>query len=182
MKKSNIAVVVGVLVVFGVGIYWWLGGFNSVEMSIRDRNNVKLLGLTYRGTPQDEGMVGTFQKVEQLLKNSPHSSLHTIYYTEPAGKLDTLQVFVGIEWLDTFEDKGDFEVKEISCSRVIVAEMDAHRLVMPTPKSVKAQIESFARENGLALQGVYVDQIIDRTRVNVIAPIAERKNVMGHLQ
>src|SRR5690554_65522 len=113
MKKSIIAVVVGISVALGVGIYWWLGGFNSVEISIQDRNNLRLLGLTYRGTPQDEGMVDAFQKVEELSKNYPHSSLHTIYHTEPAGKLDTLQVFVGIEYLDSFADKVDFEVKEI---------------------------------------------------------------------
>jgi len=182
MKKSRIAIVVGILIALGFGVYWQLGGFNPVEISLQARNNVKLLGLTYRGTPQDEGMVGTFQRIETLLKDNTQASLHTIYYTEPAGKLDTLQVFVGIEYVEAMADKSDLELKEIQCSQVVLAEMHAHRLVMPSPDNVKEQIENFAKQNGLPLQGIFIDKLLDHERIVVMAPVGERKEVMGHGQ
>lgn len=169
--KKRIGVAIGVAVLLLLGIYWKLGGFNPVQVFIYEQNDLKLLGMTYRGTPQDPGMSATFQKVEEVISQYTGSHLHTIYYTEPAGKLDTLEVFVGIEFTEEIIEKENLEVKEISFSQVVVAELQAHRLVMPSPEKVKQQIEDFAKERNISLQGIFVDKIINNNRVDVIAPI-----------
>ena len=155
----------------GLGIYWQLGGFNKIRFSIKEKRNIKLLGLTYRGTPQDEQLGITFQTIEKLLKKHPEATLHTIYYTEPAGKLDTLEAFVGVEYSGLFEPKDSLEIVEISCTQVIEADIQAHKLVMPSPNRVKGELETFAMDNGLTTQGIYVDKIIDKGHVKVLVPL-----------
>jgi len=171
MNKAKLAITVAIGLLLALGVYAMLGGFNRIDISVEDRSDINLVGLTYRGTPQDEGMVETFRRVESLAHKFPEANIHTIYHTEPAGKLDTLQVFVGIEQGDLADLPEDFEVNTIRCDRVLVAEINSHKWVMPTPAAVKESLEAFAREEGLILQDVFVDKIIDRNQVKVLAPL-----------
>ncbi|HLT06260.1 MAG TPA: hypothetical protein VK014_01970 [Cyclobacteriaceae bacterium] len=171
MNKKGIAIVVALLVILLPVIYWKLGGFNPIQVYLEEQQNIKLLGLRYRGTPQDPGMTGTFREIEKLLGNYPDSRLHTLYFVEPAGKLDTLEVFVGLAFHSDIANQEALEVLEVECRQVIVARLDAHRLVMPSPEKVKGEIETFAKSNGLSTQGLYIDKILDERRVEVYAPI-----------
>lgn len=171
MKKGFIAGIIGVVLLSGAGIYYLLGGFNEIEFSLEKRQDIALLGLTYRGIPEGEALGETFRQVHQLISKYPEARLHTLYEIEPAGKRDTLAVFVGIENSDSITSRDGLEEKTIPCSRVIVANIEAHRLVMPVPEVVKKKIEAYAEEMGLVTQGVYVDVIINERHVRVIAPI-----------
>lgn len=175
IKKIFLGLVLLFLV--GLGIYFQLGGFNEVKYSIEPRNGIKLLGRTYRGTPQDEQMVNTFREIEALIQKNPGSNLHTIYYSEPAGKLDTLLVFVGVEYQDNLDkEKNKLELMTIPCTRVILADIKAHRLVMAGPDQVKRGIEKYAEEIGVLTQGIYVDRIKGEGVVEVIAPLKTGKS------
>lgn len=171
MKKTSIAVVIALLLISLPLVYWQLGGFNPITIRIENREDIRLLGLMYRGTPQDAGMLGTFRQIEGVISEYTGSRLHTIYYTEPAGKLDTLEVFVGVEYEEEIHEQENLDLNVIECSQVIVAAIEAHRLVMPSPERVKAEIASFALNRNISTQGVYVDRIIDDRRVEVIAPV-----------
>ena len=171
MKKTSIAVLVALLLISLPLVYWKLGGFNPITIRIENRENIRLLGLMYRGTPQDAGMLGTFRQIEEVMSKYPESRLHTIYYTEPAGKLDTLEVFVGVEYQEEIHELENLDLKVIACSQVVVAVIEAHRLVMPSPEKMKAEIEAFAQNRNISTQGVYVDKIMDDRRVEVIAPV-----------
>jgi|SRR5690606_13684636 hypothetical protein len=171
MKKTTIAILITVLLITLPLFYWRLGGFNPIDIRIENRESIRLLGLTYRGTPQDAGMLGTFQRIEGVMSKYPESKLHTIYYAEPAGKLDTLEVFVGVEFQEEIHERENLDSKIIACSQVIVAVIEAHRLVMPSPEKVKSEIESFALNKNISTQGLYLDKIIDDRRVEVISPL-----------
>lgn len=171
MDKIKTGVFLGVLILVGVGIYDQLGGFNEVKLAMEDCGEINLLGLTYRGTPQDEKMGETFRKIGKIVENHSGSSLHTVYTIEPAGKRDTLQVFVGTEFSAHVSPSKELEVQTIPCSRAIVAYIQAHSLVMPSPEKVKRKIKAFAQDKGVAIQGIYVDKIKGKDQVEVIAPL-----------
>lgn len=167
-------ILLGLVLLFLIclGIYYQLGGFNEVEYTIEASDGIRLVGRTYRGTPQDEQMGNTFREIEGLIQKNPGSNLHTLYYTEPAGKLDTLLVFVGVEYKEKLDrENNKLEMKTIPCTQVIVAAIKAHRLVMASPDRVKREIEKFAEEKGVVTQGIYVDRIKGEGMVEVIAPL-----------
>ncbi|EON75590.1 hypothetical protein ADIS_3993 [Lunatimonas lonarensis] len=149
--------------------YYMLGGFNPVVIELKECRTIRLAGLYFEGTPQDERLGESFRSVEWLISGSPGSILHTIYYEEPAGKRDTMRVFVGT---DAAADLPiGFDQLEVPCNQVVVAEINAHRFVMPSPVKVKDKIMAFAEDNGLMLQDVFIDRIIGADRVQVWAPL-----------
>jgi hypothetical protein len=122
----------------------------------------------FEGRPQDEKLGESFRSVETFISESPGSMLHTLYYEEPAGKRDTLRVFIGTDAADL---PIGFDQFEMPCNQVVVAEINAHRFVMPSPVKVKDKIMAFAEDNGLMLQYVFIDRIIGADRVQVWAPL-----------
>ncbi|HSJ69060.1 MAG TPA: hypothetical protein VK921_15355 [Anditalea sp.] len=167
--RSKVLISLIVFILVGMATFYLLGGFNEIEMNVVSAEDIHLIGYEYRGTPQDENLEKTFQKVEDLIEAHPDNRLNTIYYIEPAGKLDTMTVFVGTEYNENMA--GDLEEKIITCRQAIVATLRSHRFVMPGPDKVKREIEDYARENGLETQGIYIDRIVAADHVDVFAPL-----------
>ena len=169
MKKLLIAAIV--LLILGLGgylIYDQLGGNRPVELSLETKSPDALSGQTFRGTPVDKGLEQLFQKIQSTQKLNPGAKLHTIYYIEPAGKLDTLEVFAGI---NLPFGAPDLELKEFSESRYILAKVTGSKWVMPGPETIKEKIQDYAKANKLTLSGYFIDKIVSETEVHVIAPV-----------
>lgn len=169
MKKLIAFGVIAALAI-GIGYYFFvqLGGNNPIEVTLIDQSPETLAGKTFRGIPQDEKLEETFRSIETQQSLNPGSKIHTIYYIEPAGKLDTMEVFVG---LNLPFATGDLESKSFQEKQYLLAKVTANKWVMPGPNKVKAKLEEFAQENQLELSGIFIDKIISETEVQVIAPI-----------
>jgi hypothetical protein len=133
------------------------------------------MGKMYRGTPQDRGLPETFREVEDFKKEFGKQHLFTIYEVEPAGKLDTLQLFVGVERQEMDQIPENWTTVTISCERAILASVSSHRLVMPSPKKVKDNISKFASNNHLDVEGPYLEKLIDERNVEILVPIRSTK-------
>ncbi|MFC4873112.1 hypothetical protein [Negadavirga shengliensis] len=169
MKRTGILLAI---VVFGglmLLIYGFMGGFKEVEISLENCTTIRLMGVDYHGTPQDKALGAAFRKVEAA--GSEDNPLHTVYFVEPAGKRDTLHVFVGVEANGALNDKSEWDTISFSCNQAVLATIEAHRLVMPGPENVKEKMAVFARENGVELQGIYIDKIIASDKVEIWAPV-----------
>ncbi|WP_373520024.1 hypothetical protein [Aquiflexum sp.] len=167
MKKKIIGVIVILFIVAVVCLFYLLGGFNTIHVEIEDLGQIELSGVQFRGRPQDEVLREAFQRIEDLKKQNPESTLHTIYFSEPSGKLDTMEVFVGLESKWIMNEEGLKKVS-LEAKSAIVATIAAHRFVMPGPLKVKAKMEAFAKNHGLPKPEIFVDRIIGPNEVKVI--------------
>ncbi len=168
MKKWIIVSFISLsLLSFGFYQFNKLGGFNEVELQLVNVDDLELQGMLYRGTPQDEALIATFKQVEQVATDQ-NLPMHTIYYSEPAGKLDTMEVFVGIALGHSIDG---FISKTFEADRAILAKISAHRLVMPGPNKVKRKINQYAESQGLAEPYLYIDKIIGPEEVQVFGLI-----------
>jgi len=169
--RIKIALASIILLAISIIGYWGfdsLGGNNPIEIQIVDKNPPTLVGIFYRGTPQDPVLEQAFKTVESQKGLHPGSSLHTIYYSEPAGKLDTLEVFIGI---DQALPIADFEVRTFEERTYLVASIKSSKWVMPNPTTVQERLREYAEENGVVLTGVFIDKIVSKGEVQIIAPI-----------
>lgn len=167
MKKKVIGI--AVILVFGGGLFlfYLLGGFNSILIQTEDLGPLELSGVQFRGRPQDEALRAAFQRIEELQKLNPEAKIHTIYFDEPAGKMDTMEVFVGLETKWIREAVGLVKIS-FDADNAIVATLKAHRFVMPGPLKVKTRMEEFAKDQGLKQPDIFVDRIIGPNEVKVI--------------
>lgn len=169
MKKLGIGLLVLLaLAALAYGVFIQLGGSNPIELQLVSATPPSLAGKTYRGTPQDKALGDTFRSIETLQSLHPGKKIHTIYLVEPAGKLDTMEVFVG---LDLPFAPVELEPKTFAEARYVLATIKGSRWVMPGPDTVKEEIEAFSEENQLKLSGIFIDRIVSDTEVQVIAPV-----------
>lgn len=169
MKKLGIAAIILVaLAILGYFGFDQLGGNNPIQIELMDNPPPTLAGKTYRGTPQDKKLAETFRSIEVLLALHPGKKIHTIYYLEPAGKLDTMEVFVG---LDLPFSPADLESKTFSETRFVRATIRGNKWIMPGPETIKEKIGDYARKNQLILSGVFIDKLVSEGEVQVIAPV-----------
>lgn len=169
MKKLLITAFV--LLILGLGGYFaydQLGGNSPITLSLVNTPPETLAGRTFRGAPLDKGLEQAFRSIESLKSLHPGSYLHTLYYVEPAGKRDTLEVFVGI---NLPFGAPEMESKKFTETRYILAQVSSNKWVMPGPNTIKEKIQDYADANNLTLSGYYIDKIIGETEVHVIAPL-----------
>lgn len=170
MKKKGIigTGTVAILAIVAYLTFDHLGGNTPVEIHLIKQKPASLAGKTYRGTPQDDELGKTFEDIESLKGINPGSYLHTIYEIEPAGKLDTMVVFIGIN--NPLPING-LEFKTFEEDSYLLATVKSNRWVMPSPKKVQQRLKEFARENKLRLSGVFIDKIVSEEEIRVIAPV-----------
>lgn len=158
------------LVLFSLAYYAFdrLGGNNPIEVELIESTPPTLVGRLFKGQPQDAKLGETFQSIETLQSLNPGKKIHTIYFEEPGGKLDTMEVFVG---LDLPFGTDEFETFTFNESRYLLAKIKANQWVMPGPGKVKAKLKEVAKERNLSLSGVFIDRIISDTEVHVLSPI-----------
>lgn len=168
MKKILIGIVVIFFFGFGFFLFRILGGFNEIKVELVDLGTLELSGIRFRGRPQDKSLRDAFVRIEALQQENQESKIHTIYYIEPAGRMDTMEVFVGLEnkWVSKNES---LEEMRFDADQAIIARIKAHRFVMPGPVKVKSKILDFARENNLPEPGIFIDRILGPDEVMVIA-------------
>lgn len=167
-KLGLIVIVVLSLSAIGYFIFDRLGGNTPIIIELVEQKPENLAGKTYRGTPQDPLLKATFQQIEQAQALNPGTKIHTIYYVEPAGKLDTMNVFVG---LNLPFPTGDWEGKSFEENRYLLAKIQGSKWVMPGPEKVKAELQEYAESKGLKLSGIFIDKIINESEIQVLAPI-----------
>jgi hypothetical protein len=170
MKKKLALIVISLilLVVVGYWIFDQLGGNNPIIITEVDSSPESLIGKTFSGIPQDEKLTAIFEEIQTQKGMHPGTYVHTIYEIEPAGKLDTMIVFVGINQALPLQD---WEFKKFEEKAYLLAQIKGSRWVMPSPNKVKESLENFAKKNDLKLNGIFIDKIISSDEVHVIAPI-----------
>ncbi|WP_296699171.1 hypothetical protein [Algoriphagus sp.] len=169
--RKKIAIGALILLAITLGAYFGfdkLGGNNPIEITLINEKPYSLVGLSYRGTPQDPLLETTFKNVEAQKGLHLGSLLHTIYYSEPAGKLDTLEVFIGINQNLPIDN---FEVMSFNENSYLLATITGSKWVMPNPTTVQEEIKQFASTNNLKLSGIFIDKIVSDSEVQVLAPI-----------
>lgn len=169
MKKIGLALIV-LFAIFSLAYYAFdrLGGNNPIEVEVIESTPPTLVGKSFKGQPQDAKLRETFRSIETLQSLNPGRKIHTVYFQEPGGKLDTMEVFVG---LDLPFGSVELETYTFTEARYLLAKIKGNQWVMPGPNKVKAKLEEVAKEKNLSLSGIFIDRIISETEVHVIAPI-----------
>jgi hypothetical protein len=160
----------GIILIFlltGLIGFYMLGGFAPIQVEIQNVPALKLTGYYYKGTPQNKQLGDMFKAVEGLKNENPNAILHTIYYVEPTGKADTLEVFVGLD--QEIDTDGDMQTRTWPSAQAIVASLQKHRFVMPSPEKVKERIQEYAKQHQLQQPTIFIDRIISEGHVQVIA-------------
>jgi hypothetical protein len=175
MKK--IFIVLLIVIVAFTGFYYYLGGFNVWKFETIDNPSpIRMIGEEYRGIYDSEELKELYFKYRDLDQHGDVSSLIIINYDlDYEDNTGMIHSFIGLQNEST-KSILKAEFKEISPSKLIRVELQAHNTVIPSPERVLEKAREYATKNNLVL-GRYTIERYRSERLTIIEfPVANKKN------
>lgn len=146
--------------VIALSVYYYLGGFNDLEVVKSNNNIYNVAGREFRGRITSDSLNTIFNEVRDLvLENKINGELCVINYRENLEKNEVHQ-FIGILLGDEISEiPSGLKVREIKAETSFKVGLGMHPLVMPNTGKVEEVIHEFAQQNGFSLES-YTMEII----------------------
>lgn len=141
-------VIAGAVLIAGIVVYSYLGGFNSPEISVIEVEPFKVYGYPFKGKLNDPLFAESFRKSDSLVDNKQLKGLVTgVFYNQPEQQDDTVSTFVGV--LSESSEVQGLEQRSFNPGKVVQATIKAKYMVMPI--NIYPKITQFAEENNIKL-------------------------------
>lgn len=144
--RRIILIVIPTIVVLAYFLYRSMGGGSELQFEVVETGARHVNGEWFEGRPASPDLESLFFKMRDA--SSFEDSLFLCVVNVPVEKEDTIRQFIGL-----IQEKKTFPNNyQIASGRYVVATMDMHTAVRPSPENVAEQANSFAAKNGLTLQ------------------------------
>ncbi|GAA5034627.1 hypothetical protein GCM10011506_29410 [Marivirga lumbricoides] len=153
-------VILGLILLLAVIIYYWLGGFKSIRKEIIKDTNITVLGFYYEGKIGSDSLQNLFEQARQLvLKEEYAKSIALVYYGEPNENTGEVKNFIGVQTDNTAikAKPYNWEYRKFKRNKSIMGCIEANVLAMPTPDDMVSELKSFALENEVALDSIFIE-------------------------
>lgn len=141
-------VIAGAVLIAGIVIYAYLGGFNSPEISIIEVEPFKVYGYPFKGKLNEPLFGESFRKSDSLVDNKHVTGKVTgVFYNQPEQQDDTVSTFVGV--LCDYTNVQGLEQRSFNPGKVVQATIKAKYMVMPI--NIYPKITEFAEKNDVKL-------------------------------
>lgn len=118
----------------GMGIYAYLGGFNSPEISIIKSEKQFIVGKYYAGPPENEAFGQLFRQAADLQKSKKlKGALANIYYNNPQQQGDSIKAFIGLLITNPSDTiPAGYEIRELPANKKILqVQINTHYMLAP---------------------------------------------------
>lgn len=173
MRKIGL-IVGGLLLIVGVIMYSYLGGFSEPVITIEETAPFSVYGYSYEGQLGNREFGKLFRVADSLVDNAVLKGVVAgVFYNQPSRQEDTVKTFVGVLAADTVAATG-IERRDYRPGRVIQATIEAHYLVMPV--NIYPKIMEFAKENNIELSGQSFEIYERKDFLKIRMPVQEALN------
>ena len=156
-------------------IYYFLGGFNTVEIQVTDAENYVVAGKSYRG-PYKEDILRDyfFQMRDYVERDQIRGTVSVVNYGLEYGSTDSVDQLIGV-LINTSSSPvpEDIQIDTLRVQKVVRAIVHAHPIVMPRPDQVIDKIKSFAKEHDLSLREYAIEQYVEEDKIWVDVPLVQ---------
>jgi effector-binding domain-containing protein len=156
-------------------IYYFLGGFNTIEIQVVDAENYVIAGKSYRGSYQEDLLKDYFSQMKAHVdRDQLRGTVSVVNYGLEYGSTDSVNQLIGVLMDTPFSPVPEhIEVDTLMAQKVVRAIVHAHPVVMPRPDQVIDKIKSFAKEHKLTLREYVIEQYIEEDKIWVDVPLVQ---------
>ena len=158
MKKALLILIP--LLLLSIIIYWFLGGFKSIEKSIEESPLIHIAGTEYRGEVGSDSLQMLFMQSKKLVESeATASSIALVYYGEAEQKTGAVRNFIGVVVGDEpiYDMPESWEIKTFKRSKSVKGCIEANVLAMPTPDDMLEELKVFAEEKNIATDSIFIE-------------------------
>ncbi len=162
MNKKVITLIGLVIIVIITAAYFYLGGLNKVAYTIEDVTDYNVVGTHFKGKSDSKKMEDAFFKAKDYIDdNTLNGVLTIIHYNDSTLEDGEQKLFIGIKLESGTADlPGDYTRITIPTRRAVRATIEAHNVVMPSPKTIENNLREKALESSISLQDFTIEQYI----------------------
>ncbi len=172
MKKYYI---IGAIVLFaGVLINYKFGGFDKVEPQLIEVNDYIIYGRNYEGSYKSNALNSLVNDMRlQQEQLNPKANVVIVNYIDEAKEtLGIVSNFVGLSGVATpNEELIGLEKRVIKASKSVRVVVKIKPLAMPSPEKIKAKAFKLAKEEGLELQNLSIEQYNENGTLIIDFPV-----------
>lgn len=174
-KNKKIALaIVAVIMLSLVGLYVYLGGLNTIEISIQNvQGPYRIVGIDFEGRPTDKRVREHFFDLrERIERGELKGRLSMVYFRDAETKRNEVKLFMGVI-LDEIpaEIPDEFRMMGVEVREVVEARLEVHNLVMPSPASIEERMIAFAQNAGYTHQPISIEIYSPDNSVRVHIPV-----------
>uniref|UniRef100_UPI00404861C1 hypothetical protein n=1 Tax=Roseivirga sp. TaxID=1964215 RepID=UPI00404861C1 len=172
MKKIFL-IVISVVLLAGAGLYIYLGGLNSVEISVEEINGYQIAGREFKGNADAKEIEDYFFEAKEFAISGELKGVLTIvHYNDTTLAKKETRLFIGVT-LDEYSGflPADYTLLNINCDKVVRATIEAHNAVIPGPTSIEARISQKAKEEGLSTELFTVEKYVSANVLEIDSPV-----------
>lgn len=169
MSKKSILITFIIVAIAGLCGYAYLGGFHKVEISKITIGSYKIAGKHFEGKVQSDTLSNIFFVAKKYVQTHDNAnSIAILYYQSADISIGKIDCFAGALLASDAENlPKEFEVKKFKVKEVLRARFEGHRLVTPEPSTIYQKIKTYADENGIQLQKIYIEKYFSDEAIEV---------------
>jgi hypothetical protein len=157
VSKKLFSLVLLVLVA-GLGLYAYLGGFNTPLIKRTRSQTYFIAGRYYAGPVEAKELGELFRQAARNRENKKLTgALANIYYNNPEKQTDSIKAFIGVQVKDDQVDLPDgYQLRQVPGGRAVVqATVKAHYLL--SPKKLYPALFNYLKNNQLKTRQEYLE-------------------------
>ncbi|MBO3700379.1 hypothetical protein [Roseivirga sp. E12] len=167
MSKGKVTILGISAIIIITAVYFYLGGLNKVEYSIENVSDYNLIGVAYQGKADSSAVEEAFFRAKEFIEDEIiEGTLVVIHYNDSTLADDEQKLFIGIKL-----DQGLASIPHgysritIPTKRAVRASIEAHNVVMPSPKTIENNIREKAAEASIRLQDFTIEQYVSANQI-----------------
>lgn len=175
MNKRSIVALLAIMVIGGAAIYFYLGGLNTVEVSVENVEDYNLVGIRFKGQGDSDTLRNAFFEARELLENGDLNGILTLlHYKDTTLAEEEVNVFVGVKLNAGTADLPDhYERLTIPARRTVRATIQAHNSVMPNSSTIEQRLLDKAEELRFELQDFTIEQYLNERELLIDMPVRQ---------
>lgn len=172
MKKIFL-IVISVVLLAAAGFYIYLGGLNSVEISVEEINGYQVAGREFKGNADSKQIKDYFFEAKEYAQSGELNGVLTIvHYNDTTLAKKETRLFIGVTVNElSGELPNGYVLKTFNNNKAVRATITAHNWVIPGPASIEARISQKAKEEGLSTELFTVEKYVSTNILEIDSPI-----------
>jgi hypothetical protein len=173
MNKKSIVAMLAIMVGGAIAVYFYLGGLNSVEVTVEDVSDYNLVGIRFRGNGDSDTLRTAFFDARKYVQEGTLDGVLTlVHYKDTTLKEEEVNVFVGVKLNQgTSGIPSSYQRLTIPARRAVRATIEAHNAVMPNAETIEERLYKKAEEMRFELQDFTVEQYVSEQKMVIDMPV-----------
>lgn len=173
MNKRAIIALLGIMIIGGAAIYFYLGGLNTVEVTVENVGDYNLVGVHFSGEGDSDTLRDAFFEARDYVQSGRLNGILTLlHYNDTTLEESQVRVFVGVNLNQGTSDlPSGYERLTIPARRTVRATIEAHNSVMPNSQTIENRLLEKADEMRFELQSFTIEQYISERKLLIDMPV-----------